>query len=140
MEEANKRDADEKAKHGGSHIDQPIAIENHGGLDIPKMPEQPKSDVLEEWKRVADQGRMKAAKEAVDEENAAPAPEVVPMVQPIRAQEVKQDPNLEKTHRRSRCALLSAPSRRRNRDILTITAGRLSLYNGAEKARTKPQK
>ena len=65
----------------------PIAIANNGGLEIPKMPEQPKSDVLEEWKRVADAGRMRAAKEAVDEENQAPAPEVVPMVQPIRPQE-----------------------------------------------------
>ncbi len=96
LEEANKKDAEEKAKHGESHLDVPIAIANNGGLEIPKMPETPRSDVLEEWKRVADAGRMKAAKEAVDEENAAPAPEVVPMVQPIRPQEVKQDPNMSK--------------------------------------------
>jgi len=96
LEEENKKTAEEAAKHGTSAIPLPIKISETGGLEIPKMPEAPRSDVLEEWKRVADAGRMKAAKEAVDEENAAPAPEVVPMVQPIRPQEVKQDPNLEK--------------------------------------------
>ena len=96
MEEANKQDAEARTRTGESHVDIPIAIPGSGGLQVPKMPEQPRSDVLEEWKRVAEAGRMKAAKEAVDEENQAPAPEVVPLVQPIRPQEIKPDPNLSK--------------------------------------------
>lgn len=96
LEEANKRDAEAKEHAGLSHVDIPVNIPNSGGLQVPKMPEHPASDVLEEWKRVADQGRMKAAKEAVDEENQAPPPEVVPMVQPIRPQEIKPDPAMAK--------------------------------------------
>lgn len=132
MEEANKRDAEEKAKHGGSHIDQPIAIANGGGLEIPKMPEPPRSDVLDEWKRVADQGRMKAAKEAVDEESAAPAPEIVPRVQPIRAQEVKEDPNLQKLIEQQMRVIIAAQSPPKS-TLITITP-EVSPYEVQKKA------
>jgi len=96
LEEANKEDAAEKLRANGSHLDKPTEVPNNGGIKPPVMPEQPRSDVLEEWKRVADAGRMKAAKEAVDEEQAAPAPEVIPVVAPIRPQEIKPDPNASK--------------------------------------------
>jgi intracellular multiplication protein IcmE len=96
LEEANRKHAEEMANAGQSHIGIPIAVSSGTGLKVPTAPEQPKSDVLEEWKKVAENSRMKAAKDAVDEENQAPAPEVVPMVQPIRPQEVKQDPNLSR--------------------------------------------
>ena len=96
LEEANQKHAQEAAQHGVSHVDIPITVSSGTGLHPPTAPEQPKSDVLEEWKKVAENSRMKAAKDAVDEENQAPAPEVVPMVQPIRPQEVKQDPNLSR--------------------------------------------
>jgi len=121
MEDANRKDAEEKANKGLSHVDIPIAIANNGGLKVPPMPEAPRSDVLEEWKRVADAGRMKAAKEAVDEENQAPAPEVVPLVQPIRPQEVKPDPNLAKHFAEEMRALTNAQTPKPS-DLKVITA------------------
>ncbi len=97
LEAANKKNAEDADKHGGSAIPLPIAVPKGSGLEIPEMPEKHKDDVLAEWKKVADAGRMKAAKEEIDEENV-PVPEVVPTVQPIRPQPVavKPDPNLAK--------------------------------------------
>lgn len=99
LQQQNQKDADAAIKQGGSSVPLPIAVPKGGGLDVPAMPEKPKTDILAEWKKVADESRMKAAKEAVEEENSAPAPEVVPMVQPIRPQAQvakQQDPNAAK--------------------------------------------
>jgi intracellular multiplication protein IcmE len=98
LEEQNKKEAELAAKTGQSAIGVPINIPQGQGLNIPEMPEKPKTDVLEEWKKVADAGRMKAAKDEIDEENAPPVPETVPMVQPIRPQQqqIKPDPNAAK--------------------------------------------
>lgn len=98
MQDKNKKDAATALRTNTSQIPLPVAIANTSTLQIPAMPDKPKDDVLKEWKKVADQGRMQQAKDQIEEENSAPPPDAVPMVQPIRPnqQVAKLDPNYVK--------------------------------------------
>jgi len=97
LQEVNQKTAEQAIKTGESAINVPIAIPKNEGLDIPQMPAKPKEDVLDEWRKVADAAKMKAVQEQIDEENAPPVPETVPMVHAIRPQPTaKEDPNAGK--------------------------------------------
>lgn len=104
LEDANRKSAEQALATGESTLPTPIGTAKKGSLDIPEMPDRPKSDVLAEWRKATANNRMKAAESVIEEESgggtssAAPPPEDVPMVQPIRPQmqAVKQDPNAAK--------------------------------------------
>jgi intracellular multiplication protein IcmE len=97
LEQVNKKNAAEQMRTGGSALPIPIATAKNGGLQVPEMPEKPKSDVLAEWRKAQEANRLKAAKDAVEEEGGAPTTDVVPMPTPIRPQQtMKQDPNASK--------------------------------------------
>lgn len=96
IDQANQAHANQAAQEGSSHIDIPTAVNGGSAIKPPTAPEAKNPDVLEEWKKIAESSRLKQAKDAIDEENQAPAPEVVPKVEAIRPQEVKQDPNLSR--------------------------------------------
>ncbi|MBU6475822.1 MAG: DotG/IcmE/VirB10 family protein [Alphaproteobacteria bacterium] len=87
LEEVNKQKAQQAAQTGGSAIPLPIAVSKGTGLQVPQTPQAPQSDVLAEWRRVADEEQMKAAQKKIQMESAPPPP-AVPVVKPIRPQMV----------------------------------------------------
>ena len=94
LEEENKKKVEIAKATGGSAMPLPIAISRSTGLQIPQIPQAPQSDVLAEWRRVANEEQMKAAQNKIQAESAPPPP-TVPVVKPIRpVQVVKVDKKL----------------------------------------------
>ena len=87
LEEENKKKEQEARQTGGSAMPVPIAISRGTGLQIPQIPQAPQSDVLAEWRRVANEEQMKAAQNKIQAESAPPPP-TVPMVKAIRPVQV----------------------------------------------------
>ncbi len=94
LEAENKRRAEAAAQRGGSAIPTPIGTAKETGLALPNMPEQQEDDPLREWRKQAEAKRMTVEKQVLQEEDAAPQPEIVPLVQPVRPQQaaIKMDP------------------------------------------------
>lgn len=103
LKELNKQDATKAAETGGSSLPVPIGTAAQSGLTVPQAPDTAQQNPLDVWRRDAESRRLAMeqqvqANEAPDESAAAPAPEVVPMVQPVRPQPqaVRMDPEAPK--------------------------------------------
>lgn len=96
VEAENKQRAETAEKRGGSAIPTPIGEVKQSGLDLPDMPTQQDDDPLREWRKQAEAKRMVVEQKVVEDEDRAPQPEVVPLVQPVRPQQAafKQDPKI----------------------------------------------
>ena len=120
LEETNKKEADAAAEMGGSALPTPIGTAKVGGLDMPEMPEKPKTDPLAEWRKATETRRMNIEKDVVEEDNGAPPPEIVPMAQPIRPQQqLRMDPNASRQLAEQMRVIIGAqmPQNAKNLDI-----------------------
>ena len=89
LEEKNRKEAEDAVRTGKSALPMPTSPTKIGGIEVPEMPMMPdglKTDVLSEWRKAAEAKRIRAAQEAIEEENGMLNPEGVPLVQPIRPQ------------------------------------------------------
>ncbi|MBI1215651.1 MAG: hypothetical protein GC185_07525 [Alphaproteobacteria bacterium] len=95
IELANKRRAEEAAKHGGSSINTPTGTSQSDALALPPPAPTPQDDPLREWRQKAEMARMSAAQEHVPDQ--PPPPRIAAPVKPITpVQQIKMDPNVAK--------------------------------------------
>lgn len=97
LEAENQKRADEALKTGSSALPTPIGTPSQSGLAIPEAPEGGQVDPLTAWRAEAEKRRSTAERQIMEEEEA-PQPEVVPLVQPVRPAPVaaKADPEAAK--------------------------------------------
>lgn len=101
LEEQNKADAERAMQTGGSSVPVPIGTASNSALTVPQAPEAAQADPLTAWRKEAETRRLAMEQQVMadeEPEETAPAPEVVPMVQPVRpqAQAVRTDPEAPK--------------------------------------------
>ena len=92
----------ERAKQTGeSVIPSPIGTASNDALTVPQAPEPGAQDPLTAWRKEAESRRLAMEQQVMadeEPEESAPAPEVVPMVQPVRPQQqaARVDPEAPK--------------------------------------------
>lgn len=97
IEGENERVAKEAAQRGGSAMPIPIGKPQDDALTLPPAAKQEAGDPLQEWRAKAEARRLSLENEAAPPEEEVQAPEIVPMVQPIRPQPtMKLDPQAAK--------------------------------------------
>ena len=95
--EENKRQAEEALARGTSSIPVPIGKTSEETLSVPPAMTQQAADPLQEWRQKAEARRLSLESEAPPPEDELQAPDVVPIVQPIRPQpQMKLDPQQAK--------------------------------------------
>lgn len=96
IEDQNKKRAEDALNTGVSAMPTPIGTSKTGGIDVPDTPAQVQEDPLKEWRQRTEARRVLQQETLPAEDVEAPAPDVVPMVQPIRPQPqpvvMKMDP------------------------------------------------
>jgi intracellular multiplication protein IcmE len=97
LQERNQQEAQKAFSEGGSALPVPIGTAEGSGLTVPTAPEPAQTDPLTAWRREAESRRLAMEQQAVTDEEPdtqLAAPEVVPMVQPVRPQPqaVRADP------------------------------------------------
>jgi intracellular multiplication protein IcmE len=146
LEETNKKAAEAAAQSGGSALPTPIGTAKVSGLDVPVMPEKPKTDPLAEWRKATEARRNAVEKEAPPEQGVAPPPEVVPMAQPVRPPvTLKRDPEAAKRLAEQMRVIIGAQVP--GKSTLTILTPKASEYvemtkaeaEAKEKAKTAQQ-
>lgn len=97
LEKENEQRAVEAEKGGSSSMPIPIGKPQDDQLSIPPAVKPEAADPLQEWRQKAEARRLSLENEAAPPEETDQAPEVVPMVQPIRPQPtMKLDPQAAK--------------------------------------------
>lgn len=101
LQEQNKADAERALQTGGSSVPVPIGTASNSALTVPAAPEAAQADPLTAWRKEAETRRLAMEQQVMadeEPEETAPAPEVVPMVQPVRpqAQAARVDPEAPK--------------------------------------------
>ncbi len=100
-EEAIKKENEVRAtaaeKGAGSSMPIPIGRPNEDALSIPPAQKAEAGDPLQEWRAKAEARRLSLESESAPPEEEVQAPDIVPMVQPIRPQPtMKLDPQAAK--------------------------------------------
>lgn len=101
IRQRNEQEAQKAFAEGGSALPVPIGTAEQSGLTVPAAPDQTQTDPLTIWRREAESRRLAMEQQVVtddEQDNQIPAPEVVPMVQPVRPQPqaVRADPEAPK--------------------------------------------
>lgn len=101
LEEQNRADAERAMQTGDSSLPTPIGTASNSALTVPSAPEAASADPLTAWRKEAESRRLAMEQQVMadeEPEETAPAPEVVPMVQPVRpqAQAARVDPEAPK--------------------------------------------
>lgn len=112
MENAIKKENEQRAaeaeKGSGSSMPIPITKPQDDQLSIPPAAKPEAADPLQEWRQKAEARRLSLENEAAPPEETDQAPEVVPMVQPIRPQPtMKLDPQAAKALTQQMQAILA---------------------------------
>lgn len=109
IEAENKRQAEEALARGGSAIPVPIGKTAEETLSVPPAMTQQAADPLQEWRQKAEARRLSLENEAPPPEDELQAPDVVPIVQPIRPQpQMKLDPQQAKMLSQQMRAIITA--------------------------------
>lgn len=109
IEEENRRQAEEALARGGSAIPVPIGKTAEETLSVPPAMTQQEADPLQEWRQKAEARRLSLENEAPPPEDELQAPDVVPIVQPIRPQpQMKLDPQQAKMLSQQMRAIITA--------------------------------
>lgn len=94
VEKQNKQRVEEALNTGTSAMPTPIATAKATSIEAPSAV-QTKEDPLKEWRARTEAKRVLQEEQKPIEEAEAPAPDIVPMVQPVRPQPViAVDPNI----------------------------------------------
>lgn len=96
IEDQNRKRAEDALNTGVSAMPTPVGTSKSGGIDVPDAPAQAQEDPLKEWRQRTEARRVLQQETLPVEEAEPPAPEIVPMVQPVRPQQqpiaMKMDP------------------------------------------------
>lgn len=87
LEERNAQEAARALEDGSSAVPVPIGTPEESGLNVPDAPNAEQADPLTAWRREAESRRQAMEQQVIEEDTgAAPPPDIVPMVQPVRPQ------------------------------------------------------
>lgn len=126
LEEQNKAGAEQAVQTGGSFTPTPIGTASNSALTVPQVPEAAQADPLTAWRKEAEARRLAMEQQVMadeEPEEGAPAPEVVPMVQPVRPQPqaIRADPEAPKRLAAQMRVIIAAQAPANSR-VLPITA------------------
>lgn len=140
VEETNQKAADIAAKTGGSAIPTPTGTMKKTGLDVPEVPEKPKTDPLVEWRKATEARRLEVEKESPVQASGNPPPEI-PVVQPTRQiPQFKGDPNAAKALSEQMRVIIAAQTPdKATQNILTPVVSPYKQMKDEETARKQAQ-
>lgn len=100
LEELNQQEAIKAAETGGSALPVPIGTAAQSGLTVPAAPDAADADPLSQWRRDAESRRLAMEQQVLGDEepDEGVAPDIIPMVQPVRPtpQVARMDPEAPK--------------------------------------------
>lgn len=92
IQQSDQQAAQIAMQTGGSTLPTPIGTATNSALTVPQTPDGGNTDPLTAWRKDAEARRLQMEQQVMtseEPEETAPAPEVVPMVQPVRPQQVQ---------------------------------------------------
>lgn len=144
LQEQNKADAEQAMQTGGSSVPVPIGTASNSALTVPTAPDAAQADPLTAWRKEAETRRLAMEQQVmVDEEpeETAPAPELVPMVQPVRpqAQAARVDPEAPKRLAAQMRVIMAAqaPSNSRVAPITAVPSGYVQMKQAEAEAKAQ---
>ena len=145
LEEQNKADAEQALQTGGSSVPVPIGTASNSALTVPTAPDAAQADPLTAWRKEAETRRLAMEQQVMadeEPEETAPAPEVVPMVQPVRpqqAQAARVDPEAPKRLAAQMRVIMAAqaPANSRVAPITAVPSGYVQMKQAEAEAKAQ---
>lgn len=144
LQEQNKADAEQALQTGGSSVPVPIGTASNSALTVPTAPDAAQSDPLTAWRKEAETRRLAMEQQVMadeEPEETAPAPEVVPMVQPVRpqAQAARVDPEAPKRLAAQMRVIMAAqaPANSRVAPITVVPSGYVQMKQAEAEAKAQ---
>lgn len=144
IEAANKADAERAMQTGGSSVPVPIGTASNSALTVPQAPDAAQADPLTAWRKEAETRRLAMEQQVMadEEPETAPAPEIVPMVQPVRPQPqnvARVDPEAPKRLAAQMRVIMAAqaPANSRVAPITNVTSGYMQQKQAQESERQR---
>lgn len=143
LEELNQQEAVKAAETGGSALPVPIGTAAQSGLTVPAAPDAGDSDPLSQWRRDAESRRLAMEQQVLGDEEPddGAAPEIVPMVQPVRPtpQVARMDPDAPKRLAAQMRVIIAAqaPMNSRSAEITQVPSSYVLMKQEQERMRSE---